>query len=168
MRIIAKSVSGCFYCVTIRVSLLVFTNKMNLTETLISSKPIDHSSFLQIDRDTIRLPNGNEQTRTVIRHPGAACILAITPDNKVVLVKQWRHATGYALLEIPAGKLDENEDPAACALRELGEETPILPNVWKKSSRFIPPLDFAMKCYICIAPSTSHRRVPFRPTKTNS
>ncbi|MCG7657567.1 NUDIX hydrolase [Wielerella bovis] len=97
---------------------------MNLTETLISTTPINHDSFLHIDRDQIRLPNGNEHTRIVVRHPGAACVLAVTPDDKVVLVRQWRHAAGRAMLEIPAGKLDDGEDPAVCALRELGEETP--------------------------------------------
>ena len=97
---------------------------MELTETLISSSPVVHNSFLRIDRDQIRLPNGNEHARIVVRHPGAACILAVTDDDKVVLVRQWRHAAGRALLEIPAGKLDAGEDPAQCALRELGEETP--------------------------------------------
>ena len=97
---------------------------MELTETLISTTPIEHNSFLRIDRDQIRLPNGNEHARIVVRHPGAACILAGTDDDKVVLVRQWRHAAGRALLEIPAGKLDAGEDPAQCALRELGEETP--------------------------------------------
>ena len=97
---------------------------MNLTETPISSIPIDHSSFLKINRDQVRLPNGNVHTRIVVRHPGAACILATTPDNRVVLVRQWRYAANQVTLEIPAGKLDEGEDPAACALRELGEETP--------------------------------------------
>lgn len=97
---------------------------MNLQETLISSSPIDHSGFLKINRDQIRLPNGSEHERVVIRHPGAACVLAITPDNRVVLVRQWRHAAGRDMLEIPAGKLDDGEDPVQCALRELGEETP--------------------------------------------
>ena len=97
---------------------------MNLTETPVSSTPIDHSGFLKINRDQVRLPNGNVHTRIVVRHPGAACILATTPDNRVVLVRQWRYAANQATLEIPAGKLDEGEDPAACALRELGEETP--------------------------------------------
>ncbi len=97
---------------------------MNLQETLIGSSPIDHSGFLKINRDQIRLPNGSEHERVVIRHPGAACVLAITPDNRVVLVRQWRHAAGRDMLEIPAGKLDDGEDPVQCALRELGEETP--------------------------------------------
>lgn len=97
---------------------------MNLTETLVSSTPIDDSSFLKISCDQVRLPNGNVHTRIVVRHPGAACILATTADNRVVLVRQWRYATNQATLEIPAGKLDDGEDPAVCALRELGEETP--------------------------------------------
>ena len=71
---------------------------MNLTETPISSTPIDHSSFLKINRDQVQLPNGNIHTRIVVRHPGAACVLATTPDNRVVLVRQWRYATNQATL----------------------------------------------------------------------
>lgn len=99
---------------------------MNLTETLISSEPIERTSFLHINRDKIQLPNGNIHERIVIRHPGAAAILAITEDNKVVLVRQWRHAVGCEMLEIPAGKLDAGEAPETCAMRELGEETPYI------------------------------------------
>ena len=97
---------------------------MNLTETPVSSTPIDHSGFLKINRDQVRLPNGNVHTRIVVRHPGAACVLAVTEADEVVLVRQWRYATGQALLELPAGKLDAGEDPAVCAARELEEETP--------------------------------------------
>lgn len=97
---------------------------MNLEETQLSSEPIYQGSFVTINRDTVRLPNGNESKRIVIRHPGAACVLAVTDDGKVVLVRQWRYAAGEATLELPAGKLDAGEDPAVCALRELAEETP--------------------------------------------
>ncbi len=97
---------------------------MDLKETRISSQPIFEGSFINIARDTVRLPNGNESTRVVIRHPGAACVLAVTGSDEVVLVRQWRYACGQALLELPAGKLDAGEDPAVCALRELAEETP--------------------------------------------
>lgn len=97
---------------------------MELTETLIGSEPVLGNSFLNISRDRIRLPDGQERERIVVRHSGAACVLAVTDDHRAVLVRQWRHAAGRALLEIPAGKLDEGEDPAACALRELAEETP--------------------------------------------
>lgn len=97
---------------------------MDLKETQLSSEPIYQGSFITINRDQIRLPNGHEGQRIVIRHPGAACVLAITDDEQVVLVRQWRYAADQAVLELPAGKLDiQGEDPAECALRELAEET---------------------------------------------
>ncbi len=97
---------------------------MNLTEQQISSKPLFKNDFLNIDQDQILLPNGKQTERIVVRHSGATCVLAVTDDERVVLVRQWRYATGGALLEVPAGKLDAGEDPAECALRELAEETP--------------------------------------------
>lgn len=98
---------------------------MDLTEHKISSHEVYNGSFLNVVEDTVRLPNGNEAQRIVVKHPGAAAVLAITAEQKVVLVKQWRYPVGEALLEIPAGKLDcQNEDPAHAALRELAEETP--------------------------------------------
>lgn len=98
---------------------------MDLTETKISSKEVYRGSFLNVLEDTVRLPNGNQAQRVVVQHPGAAAVLAVTAEQKVVLVRQWRYPVGEALLEIPAGKLDgKNEDPAHAALRELAEETP--------------------------------------------
>lgn len=98
---------------------------MDLIEHKISSHEVYNGSFLNVVEDTVSLPNGNEAQRIVVKHPGAAAVLAITAEQKVVLVKQWRYPVGEALLEIPAGKLDgQNEDPAHAALRELAEETP--------------------------------------------
>ena len=109
---------------------------MNLTETPIGSEPLLDNSFLTIKRDRVRLPNGKEAERVVVRHPGAACVLAVTADGRVVLVRQWRHAAGGALLEVPAGKLDAGEDPAQCALRELAEETPYAADRVEKLAEF--------------------------------
>ncbi len=95
-----------------------------LQETPLASETLYRGSFIDICRDRVRLPNGHEAERVVVRHPGAACVLAVTADKRVVLVRQWRHPTAQALLEVPAGKLDAGEDPAVCALRELAEETP--------------------------------------------
>jgi hydrolase, NUDIX family len=98
---------------------------MDLKETKVGSEPIYEGSFVSISRDTVRLANGNESKRIVIRHSGAASVLAETENGEIVLVRQWRYAVGEAVLELPAGKLDvSGEDPAECALRELAEETP--------------------------------------------
>ena len=97
---------------------------MQLEETQIASRTLLEGGFLNIYQDTVRLPNGGESSRVVVRHSGATCVLAVTDDDQVVLVRQWRYATGGALLEVPAGKLDVGENPAQCALRELAEETP--------------------------------------------
>jgi ADP-ribose diphosphatase len=76
---------------------------------------------LRVDR--IRLPSGHETELEVIRHPGAAAVVALDAEGRVLLVRQYRYATAGWLLEVPAGKLDEGEAPEACADRELGEET---------------------------------------------
>ena len=98
---------------------------MDLKETRLTSEPVLENSFLNVHRDTIRLPNGHTHERIVVRHPGASCVLALTAEEKVILVRQWRYAVDKPLLELPAGKLDHaGENPAECALRELAEETP--------------------------------------------
>ena len=98
---------------------------MNLKEECISSEEIFSGHVVKLFVDKVSLPNENQATREVVRHPGAVCVLAITPDNKVILVRQYRYATGEELFEIPAGKLDiAGEEAANAALRELAEETP--------------------------------------------
>ena len=116
---------------------------MDLKETKLSSEPIYEGSFVTISRDRVRLPNGNESQRVVIRHPGAACVLAETEDGKVVLVRQWRYAADQATLELPAGKLDvADEDPAECALRELAEDTPYVADSVKLLYSFYTAVGF--------------------------
>jgi ADP-ribose pyrophosphatase len=71
----------------------------------------------------IRAPDGRETTREVVRHRGSVAILAFPEAGQVLLERIWRYAVGAAMYEIPAGTLEEGEDPAACAARELAEET---------------------------------------------
>jgi ADP-ribose pyrophosphatase len=71
----------------------------------------------------VRLPNGHLCDLELIRHPGAAAVVPVDDDGEVVLVRQYRHAVGDWLLEVPAGKLDSGEPPEQCAARELEEET---------------------------------------------
>ncbi len=72
--------------------------------------------------ETVRLPNGVTVDLEIIRHPGAAAVVPLKEDGTVVLIRQFRHAAGGFIYEIPAGKLHPGEDPRDCAARELEEE----------------------------------------------
>jgi ADP-ribose pyrophosphatase len=72
--------------------------------------------------ETVTLPNGATVEMELIHHPGAAAIVPMKDDGTVMLIRQYRHAVGGFILEIPAGKLDPGEDPRDCAARELEEE----------------------------------------------
>ncbi|MDY0272388.1 MAG: NUDIX hydrolase [Advenella sp.] len=97
----------------------------DLVEVLKESRPVFAGNVVRLMVDTVQLPNGRQATREVVRHCGAVCVLAVNDEDKVVLVKQFRHPVAGVLLEIPAGKLDvEGEAPELCAFRELAEETP--------------------------------------------
>jgi len=73
--------------------------------------------------EKVTLPNGAVKDREIVRHPGAAAMVPLLEDGSVVLIKQYRHAVGEFVWEIPAGTLEPEEAPVACARRELVEET---------------------------------------------
>ena len=77
---------------------------------------------ITLNVDTVPLPNGVTVDLETIRHPGAAAVVPIKEDGTVVLIRQFRHAAGGFIYEIPAGKLAPGEDPLHCAARELEEE----------------------------------------------
>ena len=95
---------------------------MNLKENKISSEIIYQGRLLDIRRDVVRLPNGNTSTREWIKHPGAVCIIPRLPDDRIALIRQYRYPVQQEMIELPAGKLEENENPKACAMREMEEE----------------------------------------------
>lgn len=103
---------------------------MDLTEQMLDSELVYQGGFLKVQRDRVRLPDGSESFREFIRHPGAAAILALTDDNRLVLERQYRYPAGRVFLEIPAGKLDPGEPPAETASRELLEETGYRAAAW--------------------------------------
>jgi ADP-ribose pyrophosphatase len=83
---------------------------------------------IDIYTDTVRFPNGTTAEMDIIRHPGASAIVPFLndprgPDPQLLLIRQYRYAAGGYLWEIPAGRLDAEEDPHTCAVRELREET---------------------------------------------
>ncbi len=88
--------------------------------------------LLRVFEDTVRLPEGREARREVVEHVGAVTVVATAQDARVVLVRQWRHAAGRALWELPAGTREPGEDPATTARRELTEETGYVAAEWRE------------------------------------
>ena len=87
-------------------------------------KLVYHGTIIDYYRDTIQVPNGNIAEWDFIGHKGAAAVVPVREDGKLLMVRQWRNALDRYTLEIPAGKLDSaSEDPLDCATRELREET---------------------------------------------
>ena len=91
-------------------------------EKLLSSEKIYSGKVLKLNLDTVALPNGRTTKLEILRHPGASAVVPLKDDGRVVLIRQLRHAVGGFIYEIPAGKLDPQEDPRDCAARELEEE----------------------------------------------
>jgi ADP-ribose pyrophosphatase len=93
----------------------------------ISSEPIYMGRIVKLFKDTVRFPDGSTGQLDVVRHPGASAVLPFLTDPtgddpQILLIKQYRYAAGGFIYEIPAGMLDEGEDPLHCAHRELKEE----------------------------------------------
>ena len=75
-----------------------------------------------VSHERVKLPNGHEMWLDIVHHPGAAAVVPFTADGEIALIRQYRHAAGGTILEVPAGKLDAREPPERCAARELAEE----------------------------------------------
>ena len=94
-----------------------------LEEKTINIEKIFTGKVISLQVEDVELPNGNMSKREIIKHPGAVAVLALTDDQKIVMVEQYRKALEKTIVEIPAGKLEAGEDPEICAKRELEEET---------------------------------------------
>lgn len=113
---------------------------MELREKTIESKRIYEGRILNLRIDTVEMPGGRRATREIVEHKGAVAIVPLIDTDVVVMVRQYRQPTGEALLEIPAGTLDKNEDPDDCASRELIEETGYKPgNLQKMFRSYLAP-----------------------------
>ena len=104
-------------------------------ETL-ERKSIFEGKVVRLYLDRVRLPNGVEAEREVVLHWGAVGMVALDDEGCVYLVRQYRHAPGKDLVEIPAGKLNVGEDPLQCARRELMEEIGYGAGEWTKLASF--------------------------------
>ncbi|MBP7148316.1 MAG: NUDIX hydrolase [Acidobacteria bacterium] len=95
---------------------------MNDKGEVVRTERVFEGKLLKVDREEVVLPGGKRATLETIRHPGAAAALPFFDDGTVMLIRQYRHAAGGFILEVPAGKLAPGEPPADCIARELEEE----------------------------------------------
>lgn len=96
---------------------------MKNEENTMKTERIFEGKVINLRVDTVELPGKKYSRREIVEHPGGVCILAITDDNELVFVKQYRKAVEEFILEIPAGRIEDDESPEFAALRELKEET---------------------------------------------
>ena len=99
-------------------------------------KKIYQGRVVNLNLETVRLPNGATVELEIIHHPGAAAIVPMKDEETVLLIRQYRHAVGGYILEIPAGTLRPGEDPGACAARELEEEIGFRPSALEPLAAF--------------------------------
>jgi ADP-ribose pyrophosphatase len=104
----------------------------DLTEHFVSGEQVFDGKLLKVHRDVVRLPDGSAGTREYIRHPGAAAIVALFDDGRVLLERQYRYPQRREFIELPAGKLEPNEPHLDTARRELLEETGYVADEWTR------------------------------------
>ena len=98
---------------------------------LFDRKKIYDGRVIQVSIDTVDLPNGVRVPLELVRHPGGAAAVAIDADNRVCLLRQYRHAAGGYIYELPAGKLEPGEAPEITVRRELAEEAATSARSWE-------------------------------------
>ncbi|MDD5016400.1 MAG: NUDIX hydrolase [Atribacterota bacterium] len=92
-------------------------------EKTLSTTYVFRGRIINLRQDKVKLPDGRESIREIVEHPGAVIVLALTNDDKIVMIRQFRKPADEVLWELPAGKIEPGEDLKNCALRELEEET---------------------------------------------
>lgn len=104
---------------------------MTVPYEVVSSRRVHQGPVVSLDVDEVRMPDGQVRVRDVVRHPGAVGVVALDGQDRVLLLRQYRHPVGRYLLELPAGLLDvENEPASLAAARELAEEAGLQARDW--------------------------------------
>ena len=106
--------------------------------TINRSVTLHEGRVFRLARENVTLENGVTIDLDIIHHPGASAIVPLTENDTLLMIKQYRHATGGFIWEIPAGTLDPNETPLQCAKRELIEETGFSAKAWRKLGEITP------------------------------
>jgi len=115
----------------------------HLVEKQLSREELLKGRFLHVVRDTVRLPDDSTATREFVLHPGAVAVVPLLDDGRIVLERQFRHAAGGVMIEIPAGKLDAGEGGLACGQRELLEETGYVAREWAYAFTMAPTVAYS-------------------------
>ena len=115
----------------------------HLVETTLGSQEILKGHFLQVMRDSVKLPDGSLATREYVVHSGAVMVVALLDDGRLVLERQFRYPMQAVMLEFPAGKFDLGETSLACAQRELREETGYSAREWAKAGVLHPVISYS-------------------------
>ncbi len=104
---------------------------MDYTERPLRRVCANRGPVVEVTEDIVALPNGATSVREVVHHPGGVCVAAVDGDGNVAVVRQYRYPFGQVLLELPAGKLEKDEDPFDAVKRELSEETGLEAGTWR-------------------------------------
>ncbi len=115
----------------------------SLLEERVDGESVFQGRLLKVYRDRVRAPDGFEQTFEYTLHPGAAVVVPMLDDGRLVLERQWRYPLNKSFLEFPAGKLNPGEDPLAAVQRELTEETGYRAAQWAKLGEMHPVIAYS-------------------------
>jgi ADP-ribose pyrophosphatase len=119
------------------------SSDIDLAEHHVSSETIASGGMLTVKRDQVRLPNGNLSQREYVIHPGAVVVVPILSSGNVLLEKQFRYPLHQVFIELPAGKIDANEDILTTGQRELLEETGYVASNWVKLGHQHPCIGYS-------------------------
>lgn len=115
----------------------------DLEESTLNSAIVWQGRLLKVCRDEVRLPDGNRAFREYICHPGAVVIVARMDNGDILCEHQYRYPLHREFIELPAGKLDDNESIEACARRELLEETGYVASRWRHVGTIHPCIGYS-------------------------
>lgn len=111
---------------------------MELFEKTVEKNYVYEGKIINVRRDTAELLNGKHSIREVVEHSGGVCVAALTDDNELIFVRQFRYPYMQVLLELPAGKLEKGENPFEAGKRELEEETGTVAGKYYDLGKFYP------------------------------
>ena len=141
----------------LRPTYAIVDDAMSDAAPVLSSRLVYEGRIFDVTVDRVRLPHGREATLEIVRHDGSVVLVPIDDEGRVLLVRQYRHAAGRFLWELPAGSLEVGEDPDEAARRECQEELGLIPGRLERLLTLFPTPGF------CTEEMTFYRATALRP-----